>query len=74
MLLFVTFHRFSHVEAKNKLPSVRLVQTDSAQYQYQNAQSRARLDARLWLITKTALVASLLGEIKGMGLVKGKAI
>ena len=64
------FCRYSRLE-KHKMPAVRLVQTDSAQYQYQNTQSRARLDSRMWLTTKAALVESLLGEIKGMGLVKG---
>ena len=35
-------------------------------------QSRARLDAQLWLQCKLALVSSMVGEIRGMGLVKGR--
>ena len=33
--------------------------------------SRARLDAQLWLQCKHALVNSMVGEIRGMGFVKG---
>ena len=35
-------------------------------------QSRARLDAQLWLQCRHALVSSMVGEIRGMGLVKGR--
>ena len=43
----------------------------STQYQYQNFQSRSRLDARLWLGCRLALVQSLMGEVTGLGQVKG---
>lgn len=51
---------------------VRLVSVESNQFQYQNFQSRARLDARLWLNCRLALVHALNAEIRGMGEVKGK--
>ncbi|KAL8594729.1 hypothetical protein ACOMHN_051675 [Nucella lapillus] len=50
---------------------VRLVAADSNQFQYQNFQSRARLDARLWLTCRLALIKTLNMEIRGMGEVKG---
>ncbi|KAK7503699.1 hypothetical protein BaRGS_00005238, partial [Batillaria attramentaria] len=50
---------------------VRLVDVESNQFQYQNFQSRARLDARLWLTCRMALVRTLNMEIRGMGEVKG---
>lgn len=50
---------------------VRLVDVESNQFQYQNFQSRARLDARLWLTCRMALVRALNTEIRGMGEVKG---
>ncbi|XP_077980140.1 cilia- and flagella-associated protein 54-like [Glandiceps talaboti] len=45
----------------------------SSQYQYQNFQSRSRLDARLWLDCRLALVKGLMGEIRGMGQIGGKS-
>ena len=39
---------------------------------HQNAQSRTRLDARLWLSCRLALVKAMLGEIRGLGQVKGE--
>ena len=56
-----------------------IAKTDTAvsaetQYQYQNFQSRSRLDARLWLTCRLALVKSMIGEIQGLGQVKGKFI
>ena len=51
---------------------VRLVDVESNQFQYQNFQSRARLDARLWLTCRLALVKTLNMEIRGMGEVKGE--
>ena len=54
--------------------SIKLVDPETSQYQYQNFQSRARLDARLWLNCRKALVQSLLGEVRGMGEVKGKGL
>ena len=50
---------------------IRIVEPESSQFQFQNFQSRSRLDARLWLRCRLALVESLLLEIKGMGNVKG---
>lgn len=50
---------------------VRLVDVQSNQFQYQNFQSRARLDPRLWLTCRLALVRVLNMEIRGMGEVKG---
>ena len=50
---------------------VRLVDVQSNQFQYQNFQSRARLDPRLWLTCRMALVKTLNMEIRGMGEVKG---
>ena len=44
------------------------------QYQYQDFQSRLRLDARLWLSSYLALVKSMTGEIRGLGQVKGERI
>ncbi|XP_071490299.1 cilia- and flagella-associated protein 54-like [Diadema antillarum] len=41
------------------------------QYQYQNFQSRSRLDARLWLDCRLALVKCLMGQIRGMGVLPG---
>ncbi|XP_077868430.1 cilia- and flagella-associated protein 54-like [Saccoglossus kowalevskii] len=46
----------------------------SSQYQYQNFQSRSRLDARLWLDCRLALVKGLMGEIKGMGQIGGRSV
>ncbi|KAL3852227.1 hypothetical protein ACJMK2_015897, partial [Sinanodonta woodiana] len=52
-------------------PAVKLVIPDENRYQYQNFQSRSRLDARLWLDCRLALVKSLMMETRGMGEVKG---
>ncbi|XP_071809881.1 cilia- and flagella-associated protein 54-like isoform X2 [Asterias amurensis] len=41
-----------------------------SQYQYQNFQSRSRLDARLWLDCRLALVKCLMGRVRGMSLVE----
>ncbi|CAH1784493.1 unnamed protein product [Owenia fusiformis] len=51
--------------------SVRITQSENIQFAYQNFQSRSRLDARLWLDCRLALVKSMLGEVKGMGDIKG---
>ena len=59
-------HRKSHPMA------VKLAEPENSQYQYQNFQSRSRLDARLWLTFRAALVKSLMTEIRGMGEVKGQ--
>jgi len=50
---------------------VKLSEPENSQFQYQNFQSRSRLDARLWLACRIALVNSLMLEIRGMGDVKG---
>ncbi|XP_063952273.1 cilia- and flagella-associated protein 54-like isoform X1 [Lytechinus pictus] len=41
------------------------------QYQYQNFQSRSRLDARLWLDCRLSLVKCLMMQIRGMGILPG---
>ena len=57
---------------KRKKPvPIKLSEPENSQFQYQNFQSRSRLDARLWLACRTALVKSLMTEIRGMGDVKG---
>ncbi|XP_071817646.1 cilia- and flagella-associated protein 54-like isoform X3 [Apostichopus japonicus] len=38
-----------------------------SQFQYQNSQSRSRLDGRLWLSCRLTLVKSLMGQVRGMG-------
>ncbi|VDI73099.1 Hypothetical predicted protein [Mytilus galloprovincialis] len=43
---------------------------ENSLFQYQNFQSRARLDARLWLNCRQALVKCLLIEVRGLGEVK----
>lgn len=50
---------------------IRIVEPESSQFQYQNFQSRSRLDARLWLQCRLELVKNMMGEIHGMGQVKG---
>ncbi|XP_064633928.1 cilia- and flagella-associated protein 54-like isoform X3 [Lineus longissimus] len=54
-----------------KMPNVRLTKPEGNQFQYQNFQARSRLDCRLWLDCRLALVKSLVGEIRGMGEVRG---
>ncbi|XP_071960070.1 cilia- and flagella-associated protein 54-like [Antedon mediterranea] len=39
----------------------------SSHFQYQNSQSRARLDGRLWLNSRLMLVKNLMTGVKGMG-------
>lgn len=53
---------------------VKLSEPENSQFQYQNFQSRARLDARLWLTCRVALVKCLMMEIRGMGDVKGEIL
>ena len=53
---------------------VRIVEPESSQFQYQNFQSRSRLDARLWLSCRLELVKHMMGEIQGMGQVKGEML
>ncbi len=50
---------------------IKIVEPENSQFQYQNFQSRSRLDARLWLMCRLSLVRAMMGEIKGMGQVKG---
>lgn len=45
---------------------------DQPQYQYQNFQSRSRLDARLWLDCRLSLVKCLMMQIRGMGVLPGE--
>ncbi|XP_052780184.1 cilia- and flagella-associated protein 54-like isoform X4 [Mya arenaria] len=49
---------------------IKLSEPENSQFQYQNFQSRSRLDARLWLACRVSLVKSLMMEIRGMGDVK----
>ena len=58
-------------ERRRQEVHLKLVQPESSQFQYQNFQSRSRLDARLWLQARLALVKAMMGEIRGMGQVKG---
>ncbi|XP_053377953.1 cilia- and flagella-associated protein 54-like isoform X4 [Mercenaria mercenaria] len=63
----------SHGDNSRKKPSffIKLSEPENSQFQYQNFQSRSRLDARLWLACRSSLVQSLMMEIRGMGDVKG---
>lgn len=61
----------SSAERGSSVLNVRLVEEGSNQFQFQNFQSRARLDPRLWLTCRLALVKALNAEIRGMGEVKG---
>ena len=61
-----------HSHRKSHPIPVKLSEPENSQYQYQNFQSRSRLDARLWLTCRAALVKSLMMEIRGMGEVKGQ--
>ncbi|XP_052282343.1 cilia- and flagella-associated protein 54-like isoform X6 [Dreissena polymorpha] len=49
---------------------IKLSEPENSQFQFQNFQSRSRLDARLWLSCRAALVKALMMEIRGMGDVK----
>ncbi|XP_046336681.2 cilia- and flagella-associated protein 54-like isoform X2 [Haliotis rufescens] len=53
------------------MENIKLTDSDNTQFQYQNFQSRSRLDTRLWLHCRLALVSSLIMEVRGMGDVKG---
>ena len=59
------------VGGKN-MGSVKAGEAGETQYQYQNFQSRSRLDARLWISCRYALVQSMMAEIRGLGQIKGK--
>jgi len=50
---------------------VKVTDEQNNQFAYQNFQSRARLDARLWLECRIALVKNLMRKVSGMGLIKG---
>jgi len=54
-----------------KRPEVKITDEQNNQFAYQNFQSRARLDARLWLECRLCLVKNMLAKITGMGLTKG---
>ena len=56
----------------NASPPCTALQGGDSQFQYQNFQSRSRLDARLWLQCRMALVKAMVGELRGMGCVKGE--
>ena len=53
-------------------PLFSLQLENTSQFQYQNFQSRSRLDARLWLDCRLALVKCLLGRVQGMGVIGSK--
>ncbi|KAK3102398.1 hypothetical protein FSP39_011137 [Pinctada imbricata] len=55
---------------KGSQSEVKLVQPENSQFQYQNFQSRSRLDARLWMDCRSALVRSLIMEVRGLGEIK----
>ncbi|KAK6177089.1 hypothetical protein SNE40_015265 [Patella caerulea] len=57
--------------SKLKQGDIKLTQSNNTQFQYQNFQSRSRLDTRLWLKCRLELIKCLMLEIKGMGDVKG---
>ncbi|XP_074644089.1 cilia- and flagella-associated protein 54-like [Tubulanus polymorphus] len=72
--------RFDTVAARNsslkggrteKTSKVQIKETETTMFQYQNFQSRARLDTRLWLDCRLSLVESLMCELRGMGEIKG---
>lgn len=52
--------------------NIKITDEQNNQFAYQNFQSRARLDARLWLECRFALVQSLMDKVSGMGMTKGK--
>ncbi|XP_038069719.1 cilia- and flagella-associated protein 54-like [Patiria miniata] len=54
--------------ASQPMPPTPMEVDSPSQYQYQNFQSRSRLDARLWLDCRLALVKCLMGQVRGMGL------
>ncbi|XP_069141650.1 cilia- and flagella-associated protein 54-like isoform X4 [Argopecten irradians] len=49
---------------------VKIVSPDTNQFQFQNFQSRSRLDARLWLDCRQALVKCLMMQVGGLGQMK----
>ena len=55
-------------------PLASLELESSNQYQYQNFQSRSRLDARLWLNCRLALVKCLVDRVQGMGVIGSKCV
>lgn len=57
---------------KDSHTNVKIVHPQNSQFQYQNFQSRSRLDARLWLDCRQALVKCLMMEIRSLGEIKGQ--
>ncbi|XP_078309887.1 cilia- and flagella-associated protein 54-like isoform X6 [Crassostrea virginica] len=55
---------------KDTHANVKIVHPANSQFQYQNFQSRSRLDARLWLDCRQALVKCLMMEIRSLGEIK----
>ncbi|XP_056000170.1 cilia- and flagella-associated protein 54-like isoform X4 [Ostrea edulis] len=55
---------------KDTHSSVKIVHPENSQFQYQNFQSRSRLDARLWLDCRQALVQCLMMEVRSLGEIK----
>lgn len=57
-----------------KRGEVKITDEQNNQFAYQNFQSRSRLDARLWLECRFALIKSMMAKVSGMGLTKGGCI
>ncbi|XP_062618793.1 cilia- and flagella-associated protein 54-like [Saccostrea cucullata] len=55
---------------KDTHANVKIVHPENSQFQYQNFQSRSRLDARLWLDCRQALVKCLMMEVRSLGEIK----
>ena len=48
--------------------------TEDTLIQYHNFHSRTRLDARMWLTCRLALVKAMLGQVEGLGKIKGLCV
>lgn len=53
---------------------IKVTDEQNNQFAYQNFQSRSRLDARLWLECRLALVHKMMYKVSGMGLTKGEML
>uniref|UniRef100_A0A2C9KPP7 Uncharacterized protein n=1 Tax=Biomphalaria glabrata TaxID=6526 RepID=A0A2C9KPP7_BIOGL len=63
----------TQIKSARKYSEAKLMEPETAKFQYQNLQARSRLDARLWLQCRLDLISSLLLEIRGMGEVKDQS-
>ena len=61
----------AHQNTSKRRDSVFCRRSEMSQTDYENICSRVRLDARLWITGRLALVESLNHEVRGMGEVKG---